>query len=182
MRADCCRTSIKECSRTWGCYEERYRLTGRIARPLAAGLGGSRRDQDHPVRSNAEAQRPASAAQPTHRCPSPDAWLHPAEGTQRSEARPVPMRHPDPRRSPRSLSFRSFARRRSRRRAWSGVSEHRSAASVRVIWPWASTYCRTICFCYTGPNRCIERSRSRLLLVRGRHHGDSLGSQGSPAR
>lgn len=32
------------------------------------------------------------------------------------------------------------------------------------------------------PNRCIERSRSRLLLARDRHHGDGLGSQGSPAR
>lgn len=31
---------------------------------------GSRRDQDHPVRSNAKAKSPAGAAQPTHRCPS----------------------------------------------------------------------------------------------------------------
>jgi hypothetical protein len=38
VRTDCCRTSIKECFRTWGCYEERYRLTGLIRRPLAAGL------------------------------------------------------------------------------------------------------------------------------------------------
>jgi hypothetical protein len=38
VRTDCCRTSIKECSRTWGCYEQRYRLTGLIGRPLAAGL------------------------------------------------------------------------------------------------------------------------------------------------
>ena len=37
-----------------------------------------------------------------------------------------------PRRSPRSSSFPSLARRRSRRHAWSGVSEHSSAASVRV--------------------------------------------------
>jgi len=38
---------------------------------------GSRRDQDHPVRSNAEAQSPAGAAQPAHRCPSL-LWLLPA--------------------------------------------------------------------------------------------------------
>jgi hypothetical protein len=53
---------------------------------------GSRRDQDHPVRSNAEAQSPAGAAQPAHRCPSRDAWLEPAEGMQHSEARPVQTR------------------------------------------------------------------------------------------
>ena len=53
---------------------------------------GSRRDQDHAVRSNAEDQSPAGTAQPAHRCPSRDAWLHPAEGTQHSEARPVPTR------------------------------------------------------------------------------------------
>ena len=53
---------------------------------------GSRRDQDHPVRSNAEAQSPEGAAQPARRCPSRDAWLHPAEGTRHSEARPVPAR------------------------------------------------------------------------------------------
>ena len=51
------------------------------------------------------------------------------------------LTYSDPRRSPRSLSFPSFARRRIRRLAWSGVTEHSSAASVRVTWPWASTYC-----------------------------------------
>ena len=38
---------------------------------------GSPRDQD-PVRSNAQDQSPAGAAQPAHRRPSRDAWLHPA--------------------------------------------------------------------------------------------------------
>ena len=44
---------------------------------------------DHPDHSNAEAQNPAGAAQSAHRCPSRIPWLHPEEGTQHSEARPV---------------------------------------------------------------------------------------------
>jgi hypothetical protein len=50
---------------------------------------GSRRDQD-PRPQQRRGSSPVGAAQPVHRCPSRDTWLHPAEGMQHSEARPVP--------------------------------------------------------------------------------------------
>ena len=80
----------------------------------------------------------------------------PAEVARVAAIHRAGLTYSDPRRSPRSWSFPSFARRRSRRLAWSGVSEHSSAAWVRVIWPWASTYCRTICSCCSGSKACTR--------------------------
>ncbi len=60
--------------------------------PLLLARGKSPPQSRLPVRSNAEAQSPAGAAHPAHRCPSRDAYLGPAQGTQHSAARPAPTR------------------------------------------------------------------------------------------
>ena len=95
---------------------------------------GSRRDQDHAVRSNAEDQSPAGTAQPAHRCPSRDAWLHPAEGTQHSEARPVPTRQNSQfctSATSRAVIVRSVPNGGSTRRGAAVTLEQRAAVSVR---------------------------------------------------
>ena len=53
---------------------------------------GSRRDQDHPVRSNAEAQSPAGGCSAGTTLPISGCLAPSRKGTEHSEARPVPTR------------------------------------------------------------------------------------------